>query len=190
MTRLFVQYLANYNNENLPNSPNVNFAKEGSKLSQTINKPSGSGSRLLNIYQSGEISPNLVTLISTQLWCLINRLINKTLLVSHVQNTLFQKCAISVLFFCVLVFSTVNSTYTSCAKYCRWLDLNWGPLVPEATALPTEPQQLPRKITFFTFQLVWKQLFLTIYYLMNDGHYSKFVYGIGSHFHKRISRLE
>ena len=28
-------------------------------------------------------------------------------------------------------------------NFCRWLDLNCGPLVSEATALPTEPQPLP-----------------------------------------------
>ena len=28
-------------------------------------------------------------------------------------------------------------------KICRWLDSNHGPLVSEATALPTEPQPLP-----------------------------------------------
>ena len=28
-------------------------------------------------------------------------------------------------------------------KFCRWLDSNRGPLILEATALPTEPQPLP-----------------------------------------------
>ena len=31
-------------------------------------------------------------------------------------------------------------------KFCRWLDLNSGPLVSETTALPTEPQPLPKGI--------------------------------------------
>ena len=28
-------------------------------------------------------------------------------------------------------------------KFCRWLELNHGPLVSEATTLPTEPQPMP-----------------------------------------------
>ena len=39
--------------------------------------------------------------------------------------------------------STVNSVQY---KFCRWLDSNCGPLVLEATALPTEPQPLPLKV--------------------------------------------
>ena len=34
----------------------------------------------------------------------------------------------------------VNAQYIN---FCRLLDLNHGPLALEATALPTEPQQLP-----------------------------------------------
>ena len=34
-------------------------------------------------------------------------------------------------------------------KFCLWLDLNRGPLVSEATALPTEPQQLPSMVQFY-----------------------------------------
>ena len=30
-------------------------------------------------------------------------------------------------------------------KFCRWLDSNRGPLVSEATTLPTEPQPLPKR---------------------------------------------
>ena len=36
-------------------------------------------------------------------------------------------------------------------KFCWWQDLNCGPLVLEATALPTEPQPLPFKSTSCTF---------------------------------------
>ena len=39
-------------------------------------------------------------------------------------------------------------TVYSFNKSCRWLDSNPGPLVAEATALPTVPQQLPTKHTF------------------------------------------
>ena len=48
-----------------------------------------------------------------------------------------------------LFFNSVFST-NSYRKYwynrsCQWLDSNQGPLVLEATALPTEPQPLPRQ---------------------------------------------
>ena len=35
-------------------------------------------------------------------------------------------------------------------KICRWLDLNHGSLVSEATALPTMPQPLPYVVAKFT----------------------------------------
>ena len=34
--------------------------------------------------------------------------------------------------------------------FCQWLDSNRGPLALEATALPTEPQQLPKIYIFLT----------------------------------------
>ena len=37
-------------------------------------------------------------------------------------------------------------------KFCRWLDSNRGPLVSEPTALPTEPQPLP-KLYLFAFTI-------------------------------------
>ena len=49
------------------------------------------------------------------------------------------KWAIPGLFFLFSYFSiqlTVNAQH----KFCRWLDLNCGPLESEATTLPTEPQ--------------------------------------------------
>ena len=33
-------------------------------------------------------------------------------------------------------------------NFCRLLDLNRGPMVSEAIALPTEPQPLPKKCLF------------------------------------------
>ena len=59
---------------------------------------------------------------------------------------LFFFWAIPGLFFFIFVFSThswqkTNVHYIN--KFCRWLDSNRGPLVLEATALPTEPQPLP-----------------------------------------------
>ena len=56
---------------------------------------------------------------------------------------IFFKCTISGLFFFIFVFSiqlTVNNVQY---KVRRRLDSNCGPLVLEATALPTEPQPLP-----------------------------------------------
>ena len=36
--------------------------------------------------------------------------------------------------------------YIGNIKFCRWLDLNHGPLVPEHTALSTDPQPLLRSV--------------------------------------------
>ena len=47
------------------------------------------------------------------------------------------------LFLFIFVFSMVQSTINVQYKFRRWRDLNCGPLVSEATALPTEPQPLP-----------------------------------------------
>ena len=54
----------------------------------------------------------------------------------------FLKWAIPSLFLFIFVFS-IQFTGNRWYKVCRRLDLNWGPLVLEATALPTEPQPLP-----------------------------------------------
>ena len=45
-------------------------------------------------------------------------------------------------------------------KFCRWLDLTRGPLVSEATAVPTEPQPLPKKV------FVTKQIILLLFEIM------------------------
>ena len=42
---------------------------------------------------------------------------------------------------------TVNMKYWF-NKSCRWLDSNPGPLISEATALPTAPQPLPQEYQF------------------------------------------
>ena len=47
------------------------------------------------------------------------------------------------LYFCL--FNTVDSKCQF--KFCQWLNSNCGPLESEATALPTEAQPLPEKIT-------------------------------------------
>ena len=47
-------------------------------------------------------------------------------------------------------FSTVESKLMFCINVCRRLDSNHGPLVSEATTLPTEPQPLATAYTFFT----------------------------------------
>ena len=54
--------------------------------------------------------------------------------------------AIPGLFFVIFVFQyTVDSKqmFNINVNFCRWLDSICGPLVSEATALPTEPQPLP-----------------------------------------------
>ena len=58
-------------------------------------------------------------------------------------RTLFFKWAIPGLFFVYFcLFNTVDSAY----KFCQWPDSNCGPLVSEATALPTAPQPLPKSV--------------------------------------------
>ena len=63
---------------------------------------------------------------------------------------LFLKRAIPGLFFFIFrLFNTQLIVYNNCSiliNFCRWLDSNRGPLVSEATALPTEPQPLPKSI--------------------------------------------
>ena len=54
---------------------------------------------------------------------------------------MFFKWAIPNLFFFIFVFSTVNNI-DSILKFCWWLNSNRGPLVSDATALPTEPKEL------------------------------------------------
>ena len=61
MARLLVQYLATYNNKIFPNI--IKIAKIGSKFCQRLRKSFKNYSRLLKYCQSGEILPNLVTLI-------------------------------------------------------------------------------------------------------------------------------
>ena len=50
-------------------------------------------------------------------------------------------------------------------KFCRWLDSNRGPLVSKATALPTEPQPLPRCPKFYFAR--GKQLFFILKVQLN-----------------------
>ena len=46
----------------------------------------------------------------------------------------------------------VNMFITKC---CRWLELNCGPLILKATALPTEPQPLPKSIFTHLVKCIW-----------------------------------
>ena len=67
---------------------------------------------------------------------------------------LFFKPAISGLFFFYFrLFNTIQLTVDNkCSiKFCRCLESNRGPLIPEATALPTEPQPLPKKLLLFVW---------------------------------------
>ena len=68
------------------------------------------------------------------------RLLFKSINRNNYNWLLLKNWAFSGLFFLYFrLFNTVDSTY----KFCRWLDSNRGPLVSEATALPTAPQPLP-----------------------------------------------
>ena len=60
----------------------------------------------------------------------------------------------SSLFFFIFVFS-IQLTANNCSlKNRQWLDLNWKPLVLEATTLPTEPHHCP----FYLIQKKWSML--------------------------------
>ena len=66
-----------------------------------------------------------------------------------IQMLCFLKWAIPALFFFIFVFSIHSWQFTNVQYvnfFCQWLDSNQGPLVSEATALPTEPQPLPIQI--------------------------------------------
>ena len=63
---------------------------------------------------------------------------------------LFFKCANPVLFFFIFVFSIQLTTLNMQNKYLRPLDSNRGPLVSEATALPTDPKPQPISFNFKT----------------------------------------
>ena len=67
MTRwlFYFSILAFYIYENLPKR-HTNFVKVGSKICQILNKRSKNCRKLLRFWQSGEISPNLVTLLRYQ----------------------------------------------------------------------------------------------------------------------------
>ena len=61
--------------------------------------------------------------------------------------------AIPGIFFLIFIFSkqlTVNVQYI----FCRWLDPNCGPLILEVTALPTEPQPLPKLYRSLYYELL------------------------------------
>ena len=51
--------------------------------------------------------------------------------------------AIAGFFFFIFVFSIQLTVKNVIYKFCQWQDFNCGPLLSEATALPTEPQPLP-----------------------------------------------
>ena len=66
LVRLFKRSLVIYNYENMPNS--IKIAKVGSKFCQAQSKTLQNFPGLLKFCQNGEISPNLVTLLSDDLW--------------------------------------------------------------------------------------------------------------------------
>ena len=55
----------------------------------------------------------------------------------------FSNGPIFGLIFFIFVFSKHLTVYNVQYKFCWWLDSNRGPLLSEATALPTEPKELP-----------------------------------------------
>ena len=70
--------------------------------------------------------------------------------------TFFKKWAIPGLFFLYFRLFNTQLTVYKCSiliNFCQWLDSNRGPLVSEATALPTEPQPLPMFYLFTDWTL-------------------------------------
>ena len=61
------------------------------------------------------------------------------------------------LFIYFRLFNTVDKNKCS-IKFCRWLELNRGPLVSNATALPTEPQPLLHDLCWLPhhFRFKWE----------------------------------
>lgn len=59
MTRLFPQYLSNYNNDSLPTS--IKIAKVGLEFCQILNNAAKTCQRLLKFCRSGKTLQNLVT---------------------------------------------------------------------------------------------------------------------------------
>ena len=51
----------------------------------------------------------------------------------------------------ILIFSTVNTRWIFCTKFCWRLDSNLIPLVWEATALPTEPRSNQWQAFYLSF---------------------------------------
>ena len=56
---------------------------------------------------------------------------------------LFKICYPRPLFLYFRLFNSVDRKQMFIINFCQWLDLNCGPLVSEATALPTDAQLLP-----------------------------------------------
>ena len=61
----------------------------------------------------------------------------------------FQNGPFRPLFLYFCLYFTVYRKQVFNMKVCLWLDSNCGPLVSEATALPTEPQPLPLNVKFY-----------------------------------------
>ena len=55
------------------------------------------------------------------------------------------------LFLYFRLFNTVDSKQMFHIKVCQWLDSNGGPLVSEATTLPTQPQPRPIPFSYLGF---------------------------------------
>ena len=51
-------------------------------------------------------------------------------------------------------------------KICWWLELDFGPLVSEVNALPTEPQPLPNFISFCLWIFWFFRVFYAILYFL------------------------
>ena len=78
------------------------------------------------------------------------------LLLKLEMNNFFKKCAIHGVFPLFSSFQqfTENILFI---KFCRWLDSICGPLVLEATDLPTEPQPLPKMNNFSSAIFIYCQ---------------------------------
>ena len=83
-----------------------------------------------------------------QVWPSSETLVACSSELSTISESYFLKEPFPASIFFIFVFSIQSIVNKFQYKFCRWLDLNRGPLVSEATALPTEPQPLLKSVNF------------------------------------------
>ena len=105
MARLFLQYLAIYNNENLPNSKNI--SKIRFKSLQVTEWTLTILPKYIKLHQISEVSPNLVTLVSTYI-------------VSRGVHLHYKNGSSSYRFICILAAARKNSSLNNFIRLYFW----------------------------------------------------------------------